>query len=244
MISEDILNRIYTATCSIGYLTVPVDEYLRSPLERSYEIVGTGFLLGMTTVITNRHVINALDEAIERHELPRENFFVRFIYLTPDGWIEHSRVIQETGAREEEHIDIGVIEFERDDSEEFEQCRPLSVIQELKTLRPTQSIAVAGYPYGTDSLTIPFTEGRKIYRSGPVVQQGYISALAPYHTHKRISKILLDIRTAKGMSGAPVFLPETGEVIGIHEGGREATMAYAIPIDQTILREWFDVGEK
>jgi hypothetical protein len=152
-------------------------------------------------------------------------------------------VIQDSGVREEEHIDIGVIEFTRDNTKEFDQCRPLRPIDNVGSLRPTQEIAVAGYPYGTDSLTIPFTEGKRIYRSGPVVQQGFISALAPYHSNKRITKILLDIRTARGMSGAPVFLPSTGEVIGVHEGGREATMAYAIPLDQRIMAEWFDIVE-
>jgi S1-C subfamily serine protease len=241
MISEEVLRRIYSATCSIGYLTVPISEYLRNPLERCYEIVGTGFLLGSTTVITNRHVINDLDDAKERKELERESFFVRFIHLDPRGWVEHSRIIESTGVREEENMDIGVIDFTRDDTEGFEQCQPLHPIDDLGALRVTQEIAVIGYPYGTDSLTIPYTEKKRIYRSGPVVQQGYISALAPYHTHKRITKILLDVRTAKGMSGAPVLLPETGEVIGVHEGGTEGTTAYAIPLDQRILREWFDV---
>lgn len=243
MISEEVLRRTYHGTCSIGYLTSPTDEYLRRPLEGSYNIVGTGFLVATSTVITNRHVINSLNDARERTELPAESFFVRFVYLTASGWVEHSRVIQSAGVREEEHIDIGVIDFERGDEAGFDQCQPLPIIQSLATLRPSQPAAIVGYAYGTDSLAVPFTEKREIYRSGPVVQQGYISALAPYHTSKRITKILLDVRTANGMSGAPVFLPETGEIIGVHEGGREATICYAIPLDHTVLREWFEFQE-
>lgn len=243
MISEEVLRRTYHGTCSIGYLTSPIDEYLVRPLERSYEIVGTGFLAGVSTVITNRHVINGLDEARDANELPAENFFVRFVYLTPNGWIEDSRVIQAAGVREEEHIDIGVIDFERNDEPGFDQCRPLPIIPSLATLRPGQAVAVVGYPYGTDSLALPFTNHREIYRFGPVVQQGYISALAPYYTSKRITRILLDVRTTNGMSGAAVILPATGEVIGVHEGGREATLAFAVPLDYAILREWFDVAE-
>jgi V8-like Glu-specific endopeptidase len=68
--------------------------------------------------------------------------------------------------------------------------------------------------------------------------------LAPFYETTALSKILLDIRTARGMSGAAVFHSETGEVIGIHEGGREATMAYAIPVDRARLKKWIeDSGE-
>lgn len=42
------------------------------------------------------------------------------------------------------------------------------------------------------------------------------------------------------MSGAAVFLPQTGEVIGIHEGGAEWTLAYAIPLDQEAMKVLLD----
>jgi len=34
---------------------------------------------------------------------------------------------------------------------------------------------------------------------------------------------------------------DDGKVIGIHEGGKEATLAYAIPLDHMTLKEWFDI---
>jgi hypothetical protein len=39
------------------------------------------------------------------------------------------------------------------------------------------------------------------------------------------------------MSGAPIFRPATGAVLGIHHSGWEATTALGQPITQTLLSE-------
>ena len=86
----------------------------------------------------------------------------------------------------------------------------------------------------------------RLYRYGPILQQGYISAIAPFDNSVFVERILLDLRTSVGMSGAPVFDSATGSVIGIHEGGRDATTAFAIPLNQrtiTTLAEAHTLGE-
>ena len=47
--------------------------------------------------------------------------------------------------------------------------------------------------------------------------------------------MLLDVRTAKGMSGAPVFDVQTGLVHGLHSSGIEETVAFAIPINSQMV---------
>ena len=77
-------------------------------------------------------------------------------------------------------------------------------------------------------------------RFGPVLQRGYISAIAPYEGSSLITEILLDARTAGGMSGSPVFTVDDGKVIGIHNAGWEATTACAIPINKDKIENWYN----
>ena len=80
--------------------------------------------------------------------------------------------------------------------------------------------------------------GHKIYRWGPVFQQGSISAISPFDGTLEPDEILLDVRTAGGMSGAPIFRPSNAEVIGIHYAGWEATTALGIPLTQIEVNTW------
>lgn len=98
-------------------------------------------------------------------------------------------------------------------------------------MRVSEEIGVCGYPYGTQLLA-----GVHSYRWGPVVQQGHISAVSPFDTTGKPDDILLDVRTAGGMSGAPVFRPRTGQVIGVHYAGIEATTAFGVPLNQRTVK--------
>jgi hypothetical protein len=79
---------------------------------------------------------------------------------------------------------------------------------------------------------------RRVYRWGPVVQQGHISAISPFDNASRPEEMLLDVRVAGGMSGAPIFLPDDAAVVGIITSTWEATTAVGIPITQEVLRQW------
>lgn len=237
-IPRKIIKRLYSCTCSIGYFTVPIEEYERKPLDRVYEVIGTGFLVRSNLVMTNRHVINSLRTAITDLKMTHELLFVRFLKEIGKGFVEWSYVPKKIQIYKPEEVDVGFIEF-IDDAENKLLVKPVEFTNNLPSLFPGQPVGVVGFPYGTEGLAKPYSN-QEIYRFGPVLQQGYISAIAPYHGKRTLTKLLLDIRTAKGMSGAAVFLPQTGEVIGIHEGGTEWTLAYAIPLDQKSMKNFLD----
>ena len=65
--------------------------------------------------------------------------------------------------------------------------------------------------------------------------EGHISAVSPFDTTGVPDEILLDVRTAPGMSGAPIFRPASGRVIGVHYAGIEATTAFGIPLSNAIV---------
>ena len=110
---------------------------------------------------------------------------------------------------------------------------PLELVENLD-LRVSEEIAVLGYPYGTAMLE----RGGRIRRWGPIAQQGWISGISPFETATTPDEILLDVRTAGGMSGAPVIRPSNGTVIGIHHSGWEATTALAQPMNRALLDQW------
>jgi hypothetical protein len=59
-------------------------------------------------------------------------------------------------------------------------------------------------------------------------------------TSRSPDEILLDVRTPGGMSGAPIFRPSNGEVVGIHYAGWEATTALGLPLIQTQVDSWIE----
>jgi hypothetical protein len=129
--------------------------------------------------------------------------------------------------------DIGFVEFHIVHEKHFENIHPLSLASKFD-FKLTEEVAICGYPYGTAMLK----RDTKIYRWGPVIQQGSISAISPFDGAVNPDEILLDIRTADGMSGAPIFRPSSGEVIGIHYAGWEATTALGLPLTQSNVDNW------
>lgn len=143
------------------------------------------------------------------------------------------RVIKRLGALVEPEIDAGFINFNRGPEEQFKGINPLSIQSDWQ-LRVTESIAVCGYPYGHAMLQ----RDKKVYRWGPVVQQGYISAVSPFDIAAAPNEILLDVMVAGGMSGTPIFRTVDGKVIGILHSGWEAATALGLPLTTGIVKGW------
>ena len=234
MIDSDVLSRVRNAVCAVGYLSVPLLEYQRKVQSPFFQVVGTGFLVRNTTAITNRHVIDGLVDEQARLGFPSSQLFLSFVVPDPIGGLRITvRMIRHYGLLSNEEIDVGFVEFAIVHELHFEGIAPLEVVDTLD-LRVSEEIAVYGYPYGTAMLR---KDGR-IYRWGPVVQQGWISGISPFETSTSPDEILLDVRTADGMSGSPIFRPSTGKVIGIHHSGWEATTALGQPVNCALLGEW------
>jgi hypothetical protein len=130
--------------------------------------------------------------------------------------------------------DIGFIDFNRPTNDpEFAQVTPL-VPADPWQVTVTEEVAACGYPYGTAMLQ---RSSGRIYRFGPVIQQGYVAAMAPYDSATP-TELLLDLRTAGGMSGSPVFRPSDARLLGIVYAGWEATTAVAVPVNGKNLAQW------
>lgn len=238
MIDPKVISRVRNGVCAVGYLTVPLEEYIRNIQSPFFQVVGTGFLVRETTVITNRHVIQGLFKCQANFGFPTSQFFLSFVAPRdiPQPQIT-IRMIRHFGALANEEYDVGFLEFKVVKEEHFRDISPLEVASSFD-LHVSDEIAVCGYPHGTAMLT----KDTKVYRWGPVIQRGFISAISPFDTATVPDEILLDIRTAGGMSGAPIFRPSNGEVIGIHHSGwDDQTTALGLPFTKQYLSTWLDL---
>jgi len=240
MISTEVISQVRNGVCAVGYLTVPLTEYVRNPRSPFFQVIGTGFLVRPTTVITNRHVIEDILESQASLGFPSSQLFLSFVVPDENKDLRNTlRMIRHFAALEETAPDIGFVDFEVVHEHHFKDITPLRIATS-PDFRATEEIAVCGYPYGTAMLK----RGTKVYRWGPVIQQGSISAISPYDTSLSPDEILLDVRTAGGMSGAPIFRPSSGEVVGIHYAGWEATTALGLPLTQSQVAGWLAVYNK
>jgi S1-C subfamily serine protease len=224
VIDSGIYRKVRNGVCAVGFITEPLDVYRRHIESEIFQVTGTGFLVSAGIVLTNRHVIGAiLDEEITRL-VPKSQFFVQFVAPGARNKLELvPRMIREVSYLDDPKLDIGIIKYKTVNARHFRSIRPLTVAEKW-TLQVSEEVGVCGYPYGTQMLARGI-----FFRWGPVLQQGHISAVSPFDTTGVPDEMLLDVRTAGGMSGAPIFRP-TGQVIGIHYAGIEATTAFGIPL--------------
>lgn len=111
------------------------------------------------------------------------------------------------------------------------------VFEDSYALRVTEEVAVCGYPYGEAMLQ----RDRKVYRWGPVVQQGHVSAVSPFDgvpDNYLPNELLLDVRIAGGMSGGPILRPRDGRVVGIVHSTWESTTALGLPLIASVVDGW------
>jgi V8-like Glu-specific endopeptidase len=237
MIDQDLLRRVRSGVCAVGCLTVSDDEYEKSPWERGhFEVAGTGFLVRENTVATNRHVVAGMRACLIRKRLDDDRRAVHFTYPSNSGWITAICGVEFITKIEEDDLDLAFVDITRRPERDFDQCQALEINDDDSQIAVSREIAMFGFPGGNSMFVDQQGNSETIIRFGPILQQGHISALAPFDGLP-ISKILADIRTYKGMSGSPVFLPETGKVLSIHQSAAEPTTAYSIPIEPRIVEE-------
>jgi len=167
-------------TCAIGALKVSVEEYVEDPAEPKFKIFGTGFLIGPLLVMTNRHVLSNLTTFIEKQSLPKNRRHVAF--LRPEGFDvaqsfhEFEKMAMFT---EPQDFDVGLISFRATPDDPIRAITPVKVPESF-ACEVGDPVGVYGYAFGEGLLKREVGEREKIYRFGPVLQQGYISGIAPF----------------------------------------------------------------
>lgn len=251
MILPEVIKKIRLSTCAVHRMAVKHEEAFAGVehgdkvMRPDSEVVATAFLVGDGMLLTNRHVVKLLEEdhtATGSHD----HWYVEFVYPREDraGWSQTLKRIGNIFALLDPSgsgsLDVGLLAF-RQDPGDLGPCKPVE-FGKLEDIVVGTTIAICGFPFGNKSLTNDFG----FFRFGPVVHSGIISAVSPYDTvdERAMTTFLTDLNSADGMSGSPVFLPTTGEVIGLHYAGVVATMGSAIPVDSQRLQGWIRAFER
>ncbi|SRR6266571_3914337 len=235
--SKEVLAAIRRRTCAVGVLKVPVEEFVKDASAPLFKILGTGFLVGPLTVLTNRHVVASVTAYIEREVFPKNRRHIAFERPDGQGVAMSFHEIEKMGmATHPAFLDIGLITFRALPNDPVCTLSPVEIPSEFRC-DVGDAIAVYGYAFGENLLKREFGQRERTYRFGPVLQQGYISAIAPFEHAPRVDRLLLDVRTARGMSGSPVFDPLSGAVLGVHDSGVEDTVAFAIPLSSIMIAD-------
>jgi S1-C subfamily serine protease len=87
---------------------------------------------------------------------------------------------------------------------------PVAELDEETPLEEGLQIATAGYPLGTDLLMAP----GYLHQVTPTLRTGIVSAVLPFPPENPHA-LMIDVTNQPGASGSPVFLVETGKVIGM-----------------------------
>ena len=210
------------------------------PLPVFPHILGTGFAVRPDGIIaTNAHIVDAIQKAPRPPDAPEDEspIHARLFHLTKAGMLEIPLEVLGVAGIEgfysgdpyygpKEGPDLGFVHV---------KAKGLSTVNLDSTTRLEEGVevATAGFPMGTDALSAPGW----MHQFTPTLQRGIISAVHPFpcltpHGYS------INIMTQGGASGSPVFLSETGSVIGIlYAGLRDVevslkqTDSYHVPIN-------------
>jgi hypothetical protein len=193
-------------------------------------------------VLTARHVVQQLEEYLKKVP-PGHSRWLDFVH--PAGHAMHQWHItwEKVTLIGNPEYDLAIVGMPRSTSPASRARTPLP-FSEVLEIEVGQEIGAYGFPFGSSLMTRPEEGEMRNYRVGPVLQQGHIAAITPYSDGTLVERLLLDMRTWYGMSGAPVFDPYSSTVIGIHQSGRETVTAFALPLTKARLSVLLEAHDK
>jgi len=181
-------------------------------------IFGTGFIFREDGLIaTNNHVLSVFGKVLQDPKNPNE-YPVLALLFTPSerGMVEiRLEVISMGGIRSivhkkdiEDHYkiptpDLGYVQVRA-------KGLPALELEDSDCVAEGIEIATAGFPMGSDLLA----EGGRLKQTTPILQRGIVSSVLPFPS-KNNTGFMINVMAQGGASGSPVFMPESGRVIGI-----------------------------
>ena len=208
---ENIKPSIVAFTAKYSILT---EKELTPPNLSFAPIIGTGFVIDKNGIIaTNDHVAEILIKS-EQHPLARNgecHFNVMLFSITDKGLLpiqlEIIEVFQPKSYPRKmlcapDKPDIAFVKVKAKDLPALEL--------DTSILKAGVEVATAGFPMGTKALVAT----GKLGQISPTLQRGIISAVLPYQ-QALPHAYTINVMVQGGASGSPVFLPESGKVIGV-----------------------------
>jgi len=188
-------------------------------------IFGTGFLVDEGIVVTNDHVVKIIPKLPKPPDCPPDIWPVECLlwYFIPEKGLAtiSLEVIGVFGITKMETGDAYYGPLKPDFAFVHVKMKGLpkaNIKYDLKEIKEGQEIATAGFPMGTETLMAP----GYLHQLTPTLQKGIISAVLPFECELPHA-IMINVMVQGGASGSPVFLPNTGDVIGVLYASLEET---------------------
>ena len=191
-------------------------------------IIGTGFIVDDGLIVTNKHVVDAL-ETLPRPAGSRDWPFAALLMVPePGGLIQVSLEVlgvfiigdvtyAGTGHRYGPKIpDMAFVHV---------KARGLPTVPVDSSAMPLEEgrrVATAGWPLGTSALTAP----GYLHQLVPILQEGIISAVLPFPCAAPHA-FMINVMVHGGASGSPVFALHVPAVLGVLYAGLTDTVQSA-----------------
>ena len=172
-------------------------------------IIGTGFVVRQDgVIITNHHVIRAFAEVFRPSDLPDSDWGVDALLFFPaDSGVRDIRLavmgVARIGSGSSAGPDLGLVHVRAAGLIPLTMAGPEAIAEGAE-------IATAGFPLGRHALEGP----GGLYQLSPTLQKGIISAVLPF-PGPGLRAFSINIMSHGGASGSPVFLTDSGKVVGI-----------------------------
>jgi len=171
-------------------------------------VFGTGFIVADSVIATNRHVAECFDtypdgKVVAIVFVRRPNGMV-MVLLDVTNAVIIENIVQPKIYYGPDRPDVALV------SVACTGLLPLAVKLNVDCAAEGEAIATAGFPMGHHLLHL---EGQFDHVS-PTLQGGIVSAVLPFPDPTVTHGYLINVMVQGGASGSPVFLQETGEVIG------------------------------
>ncbi len=178
-------------------------------------LIDTGFVVDSRGIVaTNRHVVRALEK------LPCN----RATGPSPAIALTFSDVQQEEGAHSLLVVPVSI----------RRGLPPAALVTEPGSWAAGTPIATAGFPLGTKGLAIY----GQLNQVAPILRSGIIASVYPFPC-PRPHGFTIDIMTLGGESGSPIFLVDSGKIVGLlHAGFNGTNITLAAP--SWLVAEAFD----
>ncbi|MEO0917126.1 MAG: DNA/RNA non-specific endonuclease, partial [Pseudomonadota bacterium] len=219
-VDKAVEDNIERAIRGVGRIELPMNDQV--------PYAGTGFLVGGTLMMTNRHVASLFAQGVGDGTLlfhegqTAEVDFERERFSTTSDPIAVTRV-----AMIHPYWDMALLELE----ELPAGAKPLSLSLTDPDQLEGRDIAVIGYPAfdPRNNADVQHQMFRGVYNVKRL-QPGLLKARAPKLSYdKVVNTVTHDASTLGGNSGSCVLDVQTGEVVGLHFAGRYLVANYAVP---------------
>ncbi len=191
------------------------------PIPEFPPIFGTGFIIDDGLVVTNDHVVKVISKLPKPPDCPPDLWPVQCLlwHYIPQKGLATVR-LDVIGVINISHMEHGEAYYGPSKPDlSFVQVKmknlpKANVKYNLEEIKDGRGIATAGFPMGTETLMAP----GYLHQLTPTLQKGIISAILPFQCESPHA-LMINVMVQGGASGSPVFLPETGDVIGVVYAG-------------------------